>query len=240
MNYAALPPEINSALMHAGAGPGPMLEAASSWAGLAGELRSASESFASVTRELTGGPWQGQAAAKMAEAAAPYAAWLAAAAAHSECASNQAAAVAAAFEASYAATVQPVVIAANRTVIAALANTNFFGLNLPIIAALEADYEEMWARDVNAMFAYHVDASAALSRLAPVAQLLGPLPGSSPATPTSPSSTSVITAPQAPASPALPGTPSTPAVPPPTKMPAPPPGSGRIYPPGPVKIPVYG
>lgn len=240
MTYPIFPPEINSALIHAGAGPGPMLEAATSWALLADELHSAATSFASVTASLTSGPWQGPAAMRMAAAAAPYTTWLTTAAAHSEAAASQASAMASAFEAVFAATVQPVVIAANRTVIAALANTNFFGLNLPAIAALEADYEDMWIRDVTAMFGYHLDASAALANLGPIQQLLRAIPGMAPAGPvTNTPNASVPAAPETPASPPPAGSPSTPPVPPPTKLPMPPPG-GRIYPPGPVKVPVYG
>ncbi|WP_016721319.1 PPE domain-containing protein, partial [Mycobacterium tuberculosis] len=38
MNFAVLPPEVNSARIFAGAGLGPMLAAASAWDGLAEEL----------------------------------------------------------------------------------------------------------------------------------------------------------------------------------------------------------
>ncbi|WP_205874715.1 PPE family protein [Mycobacterium camsae] len=240
MSYPVFPPEVNSALIHAGAGPGPMLAAATSWAQLADELHSAATSFESVTASLTSGPWQGPAAMKMAEAAAPYATWLTTAAAHSEAAASQAAAVATAFETVFTATVQPIVIAANRTMLGALANTNFFGLNLPAIAALETDYEEMWIRDVTAMFGYHVDASAALANLGPIQQLLSLIPGVPPTVPVPKTpSASVPAAPETPASPPPAGTPTNPPAPPPTKLPMPPPGD-RIYPPGPVKIPVYG
>lgn len=49
MNFAVLPPEVNSARIFAGAGLGPMLAAASAWDGLAEELHAAAGSFASVT-----------------------------------------------------------------------------------------------------------------------------------------------------------------------------------------------
>ena len=57
MSYPVLPPEVNSALMHAGAGSGPMLAAATAWTGLANELRTAASSFASVTSGLVGSGW---------------------------------------------------------------------------------------------------------------------------------------------------------------------------------------
>lgn len=71
MHYSVLPPEINSALIFAGAGSGPMLAAASAWDGLATELASAAVSFGSVTAGLVGGSWQGRSSVAMAAAAAP-------------------------------------------------------------------------------------------------------------------------------------------------------------------------
>lgn len=63
MSYFGLPPELNSTRMFAGAGVGTMVQAALAWQGLAQELATAAESFASVTSELTGQAWQGAAAA---------------------------------------------------------------------------------------------------------------------------------------------------------------------------------
>ena len=176
MTYPCLPPEVNSARMQAGAGSGPMLAAASAWTGLAGELRAAANSFDAVTSNLSGGTWQGPAAAAMAAAAAPYTAWLSAAASHTEQAAAQAAAVAASFEAAHAATVPTPAIAANRALLGTLANTNILGQNTPAIAATESHYEQMWAQDVTAMANYHAGASSAWARLAPLAPLRENLP----------------------------------------------------------------
>lgn len=57
MSFAVLPPEINSLRLFTGAGPGPMLEAATAWDGLAAELSSAAQSFTSVTAGLVGQAW---------------------------------------------------------------------------------------------------------------------------------------------------------------------------------------
>ncbi|MCV7029324.1 PPE family protein, partial [Mycobacterium sherrisii] len=41
MDFAMLPPEVNSGRMYAGAGSGPLMAAAAAWDGLAAELSSA-------------------------------------------------------------------------------------------------------------------------------------------------------------------------------------------------------
>ena len=76
IDYAVLPPEINSARMYSGAGSAPMLAASAAWSQLATEMRSAAASYSSVVTNLTGGSWQGPASVSMAAAAAPYAAWM--------------------------------------------------------------------------------------------------------------------------------------------------------------------
>lgn len=54
MSFVVLPPEINSLRMFIGAGTAPMLAAAAAWDGLAEELGTAAQSFASVTAGLAG------------------------------------------------------------------------------------------------------------------------------------------------------------------------------------------
>jgi hypothetical protein len=167
MNFLVLRPEVNSSRMFSGRGSGPMLAAARAWDGLAAELQSAASSFGSVTSGLSRGPWQGPSAVAMAEAATPYVAWLTAAGSQAELAATQVRAAAGAFEAAFAATVHPAVVAANRTQLVSLVRSNLLGLNAPAIAAVETDYEQMWAQDVAAMVGYHAAASAALGQLMP-------------------------------------------------------------------------
>jgi PPE-repeat protein len=124
MDFAMLPPEINSGRMYAGPGSGPMLAAAAAWDGLAAELYSAATSFQSVISGLTAGPWLGPASASMAAAAVPYAAWMSTTAAQAEQTAVQAKAAAAAYETAFAATVPPPVIVANRSMLMALIATN--------------------------------------------------------------------------------------------------------------------
>jgi len=102
----------------------------------------------------------------MAAAAAPYVAWLSAAASKAELVANQSRLSAGAFEAAFAATVPPPVIAANRALLMALIATNFLGQNTPAIAATEALYAEMWAQDVAAMVGYDAGTSVPAPQLA--------------------------------------------------------------------------
>lgn len=90
MNFAVLPPEVNSARIFAGAGLGPMLAAASAWDGLAEELHAAAGSFASVTTGLAGDAWHGPASLAMTRAASPYVGWLNTAAGQAAQAAGQA------------------------------------------------------------------------------------------------------------------------------------------------------
>ena len=173
LDFAWLPPEINSARIFAGAGSGPLHVAASAWDGLAQDLSASASSFDSVVVGLTSGPWAGPASASMAAAAAPYVGWLTAAAGQAASAAAQARAAAAAFETALSATIHPAAVTANRTTLATLVATNFFGLNAPAIASTEFTYVEMWAADVGAMMGYHttstsVAATMAQSSLPPV------------------------------------------------------------------------
>jgi PPE-repeat protein len=168
MDFALLPPEINSGRMYSGAGAGPMLAAASAWDGLAAELQTVGMVYDSVIAELNTG-WSGPSATAMAAAATPYAHWMHATAAQAEQTAPQAKAAAAAYEAAFAMTVPPPVVAANRAQLMALLATNFLGQNTPAIAATEAHYAQMWAQDATAMYNYAGSAATA-SQLTPFTQ----------------------------------------------------------------------
>jgi len=166
MDFALLPPEVNSAKMYAGPGSGPMLAAAAAWDGLAADLESAAASYQSAISGLTSGPWLGPSSVSMAAAAMPYVSWMSATAIQVEQAAGQAKMAAGAYEAAFAMTVPPPVIAANRSLLTTLVATNFLGQNTAAIAATEAQYMEMWAQDTAAMYGY-AGQSAAASTLTP-------------------------------------------------------------------------
>ncbi|OBI94218.1 PPE domain-containing protein [Mycobacterium sp. 1245805.9] len=168
MDFAALPPEINSARMYTGPGSGPLLAAAAAWDGLAAALHAAASSYQSEVAALTAGPWLGPTSGLMAAAAAPYLAWTRTSATQAEQAANQAKAAAGAYETAFAETIPPPVVAANRSLLLTLVATNIFGQNTPAIATTEAQYAEMWAQDAAAMYGYAA-ASASATPLTPFA-----------------------------------------------------------------------
>jgi PPE-repeat protein len=161
MDFGALPPEINSARMYLGPGPGTLLTASAGWDSLAAELTDAASGYQSLVTSLTVESWLGPTSLSMAAAVTPYIAWMTATAAQCEQAATQAMAAAAAFETAYALTVPPPLIAANRAQLMALIATNIFGQNTPAIMATEAEYSEMWAQDATAMYNYAANSAAA-------------------------------------------------------------------------------
>jgi PPE-repeat protein len=165
IDFGALPPEVNSGRMYAGPGSGAMLAAASAWQATASQLDSVARDYGAVIAGLQGETWSGSASTTMAEAAQPYVEWMASAAAMAEETALQARAAAAAYESAYTATVPPPLVKANRTRYAALAAANVFGQYTTQIAAVEAEYAQMWAQDASAMYNYAASSSSAATTL---------------------------------------------------------------------------
>ena len=193
MDFAFLPPEINSGRMYDGPGSGSMLAAAAAWDSLAAELHSTAASYGSVISELSAGPWLGAASAAMTAAAEPYAAWMRSTASQAEQTAIQAKAAAAAYEVTFAAMVPPPVIEANRALLQALVATNLFGQNSPAIAATETLYAEMWAQDATAMYGY-AGTSASATTLTPFTPAPQTTTGASAATSTQAGASQAISA----------------------------------------------
>ncbi|MEK0736137.1 PPE family protein, partial [Mycobacterium ulcerans] len=161
MDFGALPPEINSARIYTGPGPGSLSAAAANWASLAAELQTAAGYYQSVVSGLTSGGWLGPASLSMASAFWPYVTWTSMVATQAREAASQATLAVGAYETALAMTVPPPVVAANRVQLATLTATNFFGQNSPAIAATEAAYSEMWAQDALAMYDYAANSASA-------------------------------------------------------------------------------
>ena len=166
MEFAFLPPEINSARMYSGPGSGSLLAAAGSWDSLSAELGITAETYESVLSALTTFQWRGPASEAMAATAAHYVGWLQTTAEQTKQTAMQARAAAAAYEQAYRMTVPPPAIAANRTQLASLIATNILGQNTAAIAATEAQYADYWAQDAAAMYGYALS-SATAARFAP-------------------------------------------------------------------------
>jgi PPE-repeat protein len=146
------PPEITSALIHSGPGPESWLTAAHTWRQLAIELGQTAADYASTVAAI---PWRGPSATAMTLSTLPYIAWLQATAVQAAQMSMAATTMASSFVATQTAVVHPSVVAANRTQLAHLLATNFFGINFPAIAATEIQYLQMWAGNTTAMLGYH-------------------------------------------------------------------------------------
>src|SRR6185437_6220495 len=119
LQFSAIPPEITSSLMYAGAGSAPFMAAAAAYANLAAEVSATATQWESIVALLTSEQWTGGGSAAAATAAQPIVTYLTETAATLEQASAQATASAAAFEAVFAAVVPPPVIATNRATQAA-------------------------------------------------------------------------------------------------------------------------
>ncbi len=161
MDFAFLPPEINSARMYSGPGSGSLLTAAGSWDSVSAELGTTSESYESVLSSLTSWQWFGPASQAMAATAAQYVGWLQTTAEQARQTAMQARAAAAAYEQAYAMTVPPPAVTANRSELTSLIATNLLGQNTAAIAANEAQYAEYWAQDATAMSGYSASSGAA-------------------------------------------------------------------------------
>jgi PPE-repeat protein len=166
-DFAARPPELNSALMYSGSGAGPLMAASSSFSALSSELSSNAASYESIISQL-GSEWTGPSSTAMAASAQTYIGWLTTTSAQLQEAAAAATSSAAAYEAAHAATIPPPVVTANRVQLAALVATNILGQNTPAIMANEAMYAEFWAQDAAAMYGYSAAASAASSALTPL------------------------------------------------------------------------
>ena len=72
LDFAALPPEVNSVRMYSGPGSGPLLAAGAAWNALAAEMRSAAAAYDSVLRQLLSAGWVGPSSTSMSSAAGAY------------------------------------------------------------------------------------------------------------------------------------------------------------------------
>jgi PPE-repeat protein len=167
------PPEITSALIHSGPGTASLLTAADAWRQLVTELGQTAADYASI---VAGIPWQGPSATAMTLSTLPYIAWLHSTAVQTAQMSMAATTMASSFVATQTAVAHPSVVTANRTLLADLIATNFFGINFPAIAATEVQYLQMWADNTTAMLGYQATSlqTMAMPPFTPPPQTINP------------------------------------------------------------------
>ncbi len=157
MFWHAMPPELNTARLMAGAGASPMLQAAAGWEALAIMLETQADELAGSLAALTGA-WSGTASERAVAATMPMVVWLRTTALQAQKRALQATAQATSYTTAMATTPPIPEIEQNHITHAVLEATNFFGINTVPIGVNEFDYfVRMWNQAAGAMDVYQAE-----------------------------------------------------------------------------------
>lgn len=155
--WTALPPEVNTGRLMAGAGPAPMVQAAAGWEALALLLETQADELAASLANLSS-VWTGAASERAVAATMPMVIWLRTTSAQAMKRALQATNQANSYSLALATTPPIPEIEQNHVTHAVLEATNFLGVNTVPIGVNEFDYfVRMWNQAAGAMDLYQAE-----------------------------------------------------------------------------------
>ncbi|WP_052915714.1 PPE family protein [Mycobacterium haemophilum] len=167
VDFSAIPPEVISHQFDAGPGEASLDAAALAWHQLAKDLYAVSKGIAGTLTTLTGA-WQGTAAIQMAQAVAPYQAWLSDAAAGAHQTGLMTTHATHAFERARSLLIDSAII--DELVLARTKVHNDFGQDAAAIALFDDKYQEYWVTNARVMNSYAAAVADAMSKVTPFAE----------------------------------------------------------------------